>query len=510
MDPEQMKDLYALGLNPNATAGSDPNAGELSQLDGYEIQRLLGQGGMGAVYLASNDRLGRQVAIKVLHAPSDSIESERLQREGKVLAQLSHPNIVGVHDLLEDEFGRPNLVLEYMEGGDLAEWQAEGPMPAEKAMQVFLCIVEAVGHAHANGVLHRDLKPANILFDSQGHPKVADFGLASLAENSFTQQLTLSGTTAGTEAYMSPEQKAGQPLDVRSDIYSLGVILYELLSGRRPQGVFAALPDKKLDQVVRRCMQENAEDRFSNCDALKAAITATDKAKLARDWRLRILAVLVMLFMVWMQRDRFRSEEPVTPPGPSTPLGPSVEQPSGEREVDLLERAATQFESLRRRGSWRMEENRLMTSRGEASQAWIELPFDPGDSYDIEWVVTRLSGQDSLPLFFPTAAGVVSLELDAWRMGIAGLQEVNGQDLRQSGLSFPFRYQNGQATTVLLQVRRDVVIVTVNGEERLRLELAGRRLRVGDIWELPEGVHFAVGAWEANARFERLVWKAAD
>ena len=224
-----------------------------------------------------------------------------------------------------------------------------------------------------------------------------------------------------------------------------------------------------------------------------------------------VVAVLLVLVAAWMFRDSIFGAGPaVDPPNGSAPQshgGGHAPPPADVTEVDLLDLASERFASLRRMGSWAVEDGRLVTTRGQASQAWIELPFEPGDSYDIEWVSTRLSGQASMPLFFPTAAGPVSLELDAWREGIAGLQEVNGQDLRQSGLSFPFRYQNGQATTVLLQVRPESVTVTVNGEERLSLELAGRRLGVAGIWQLPEDVGFAVGAWEADARFERLIWR---
>jgi serine/threonine protein kinase len=509
---EDWKELMQVGIDPSL---GNPLLDEAApEIPGYEIEGELGAGGMGVVYLARNPRLGRQVAVKMMHPGPDDLENERLLREGKALGKLNHPHIVGVHDVVEDREGRPCLVMEYVDGGDLAgRLTAERP-PEADVLSWFADIVDAVGYAHSQGILHRDLKPANILFDRGGTVKVGDFGLAALARGEASLTLTLSGTTAGTEAYMSPEQKAGDPLDVRSDIYSLGVMFYEMLTGRRPQGVFASLANRRLDRIVRSCMREQAADRYPDCAALLADLKRSGKGKpfrIALGGMGLAAALAAGVFLLGPFSPRDPAPPPVFPPVPSSepdsppsPVMPPVE------EVDLLALLRENPGTGRLQGSWRFEGDALLTMRGDLSRAWMEIPFDPGEAYDLEFVVTRLRGNDSMPIFFPSSAGAASLELDAWELGVGGFQNVDGMDLRSSGLSFPFRYRNGVPDTVLLRVRPEVVSVRVNGELRKSLALADRRFTKPPIWELPEDLHFAIGAWEADARFDRIVWRRAD
>ena len=186
----------------------------------YEVDVLIGKGGMGEVYRARDIRLERDVAIKVL--PAGDAGMPRFEQEARTIAALSHPNICQIYDV-----GPGYLVLEYIDGRPLS-----GPLPPEQVLDVARQIASALQAAHARGIIHRDLKPANILV-RDGSVKVLDFGLAKWADGETTRPLTEAGVVLGTLAYMSPEQADGRPVDPRSDIFSFGAILYELLSGAR-------------------------------------------------------------------------------------------------------------------------------------------------------------------------------------------------------------------------------------------------------------------------------------
>jgi serine/threonine protein kinase/Tol biopolymer transport system component len=209
----------------------------------YRITSKLGAGGMGEVFRATDSRLNREVALKFLpeHLAGDKDRMVRFHREAQVLASLSHPNIAGIHGL-EESAGRSALVMELVEGEDLAERLARGPLPLPEALRIAQQIAEALETAHDKGVIHRDLKPANIKVTADGQVKVLDFGLAKaldtgstpLADATATLNVaTRVGIVMGTVAYMSPEQASGSPVDKRTDVWAFGVVLFEMLAGRR-------------------------------------------------------------------------------------------------------------------------------------------------------------------------------------------------------------------------------------------------------------------------------------
>jgi serine/threonine protein kinase/tetratricopeptide (TPR) repeat protein len=208
----------------------------------YEISQLLGKGGMGEVYLAHDTLLDRSVAIKFLteEMEGDPRARERFLREAKAAACLDHPFICQIHETGESE-GRAYIVMEYVEGLTLSEKMESGKLPLRVALQTVLEVAEALEIAHGRGIVHRDLKPANIILTPQGHVKVMDFGLAKRIlpsgdrlTQTLTQSLTEEGAIAGTVAYMSPEQARGAAVDGRSDIFSLGIILHEMVDGKHP------------------------------------------------------------------------------------------------------------------------------------------------------------------------------------------------------------------------------------------------------------------------------------
>ena len=195
----------------------------------YRLHELLGRSGMSEVWRAEDLELGRDVAIKLLAPEADTA---RFEREARAVASLAHPNVMQLYDYGESE-GRPYMVLEYVPGGTLEDRLRDGgPLPDDETYEIAVGIASGLAHAHARGVVHRDLKPANVLFDEEGRPKIADFGIARLAAGEGT--LTEAGTLLGTAAYISPEQASGEPAGAASDVYSFGVMLYRMLAGRLP------------------------------------------------------------------------------------------------------------------------------------------------------------------------------------------------------------------------------------------------------------------------------------
>src|SRR3984893_834755 len=235
-------DEEVAALLPDSVTHRDPvgvrplgNTGELPQIPGYRVDGVLGSGGMGVVYRAWDPRLNRPIALKMLLAGAQArpTELERFRREAQAVAALRHPNIVQVYDVGEVG-GRPYFTMEFVEGRDLAETIQGTPQPASKATTIVAMVADAVHVAHRSGIVHRDLKPSNVLLAADGAPKVTDFGLARRLEGD--RELTLSGSPMGTPSYMAPEQARGDKHAVgpATDVYALGAILYELLTGRPP------------------------------------------------------------------------------------------------------------------------------------------------------------------------------------------------------------------------------------------------------------------------------------
>jgi len=206
------------------------------KLGGFEIVEVIGSGGMGVVYLAHDTKLDRSVAVKSIPAKlaDDSTARMRFHREAKLLASLNHPNIAVIHEIIQQDKDTDYLVLEYVPGQTLSERIKREPLELEEALSIAQQIAEAISAAHEKGVVHRDLKPSNIKLTPEGRVKVLDFGLAktSVSEGADIEiTSTEPGHIIGTPAYMSPEQARGKPTDHRTDIWSFGCLLYEMLTG---------------------------------------------------------------------------------------------------------------------------------------------------------------------------------------------------------------------------------------------------------------------------------------
>jgi serine/threonine protein kinase len=257
-----------------------------SRFPGLEIQELLGQGGMGAVYKARQTKLDRLVAVKVLPEEwgRDPAFAERFTREAKALARLNHPHIVAVHDFGEME-GHFYLVMEYVDGANLRNILANGGLEPHEALAIVPQICDALQYAHEEGIVHRDIKPENILLDRKGRVKIADFGLAKLIDKPRANYtLTGSQMVMGTLDYMAPEQRlTPHQVDHRADIYSLGVVFYEMLTGELPLGRFAPPSqktgvDQRLDGIVFRALEREPEHRYQRISEVKTDLHAISGA----------------------------------------------------------------------------------------------------------------------------------------------------------------------------------------------------------------------------------------
>lgn len=245
-----------------------------------EVLERIGRGGMGWVYKARQKHLDRFVAIKILppELSRDQRFADRFSREARSLARLNHPHIVTVHDFGQVD-GLHYLIMEYMDGMNLRELMQADRLSIQECLEIIPKLCQALEYAHGEGLVHRDIKPENILFDRRGHVKVADFGLAKLVAGT-GRDVTLTGTlqSMGTPYYMAPEQwERPQSIDGRADLYALGVVIYEMLTGQLPLGRFEAPSARSgvnpnIDAVVIRALQQNPDNRFQTAAELQGAL----------------------------------------------------------------------------------------------------------------------------------------------------------------------------------------------------------------------------------------------
>ncbi len=370
----------------------------------YRILRPLGKGGMGEVYAAQDTKLGRSVALKLLPqaVAADPARRERFEREARTVAALNHPHIVAVYSV-EEADGMPFLTMELIEGRRLSERIPPQGMSLDRFLQLAIPLADAVSSAHKRGIVHRDLKPANVMVTEEGQLKVLDFGLAKLKEAAHsgeelgsevaTWEQTGEGRIVGTAAYMSPEQAEGKPVDARSDVFSLGIMIYEMTTGRRPfQGDSSAgtlssiLKDTpaavselrpelplELGRIIRRCLEKDParrmqtaldlrnelEDLKKDSDSGQALRSAPALAQPMRrtSWARRGLwlgAVVVVLAMSGFAAWWARSREPA-PAAPNKVAVTVFENRTGDASLDPIGVMAAERSSRAspRRDSWR-------------------------------------------------------------------------------------------------------------------------------------------------------------
>src|SRR5437773_1824514 len=275
---------------PAAHEAGDPTPPQVSgerYIGKYRLKGELGRGGMGTVYLAEQPGLGREVAIKELIQSADPVALKRFLQEAQVMARTSHPNLVQVHDM-ELQGNINYLVLEFIRGRSLRDWMNQSEIPPPQVFAVMHGVLQALDYAHRHAIVHRDMKPENVLISDEGIVKVTDFGIARLLDDTGVGgTATKTGTTVGTPQYMSPEQVASSKVDGRSDLYSAGIMFYELVVGQPPftaseaDGPFTLMAkhvqappkppsvhrpglDRELEEVILKSLSKRPEDRYQS------------------------------------------------------------------------------------------------------------------------------------------------------------------------------------------------------------------------------------------------------
>jgi serine/threonine protein kinase len=319
----------------------------MEQLGNYRLIERIGAGGMGEVWRAEDTKLLRHVAIKILppQLALDAEWKERFLREARAIAQVNHPNIATIYSI-DQQDDSLFIAMELVEGEPLSNMIAQGPMTPADAVRVAIHVADGLSEAHEKGIVHRDIKPDNILV-SKKVVKILDFGIAKQIGGTADRALTQGGMVMGTPHYMSPEQALGRAVDARTDIFSLGVVLYEMLSGQKPftgdaatqvllqivmneprdigQAAFGIT--RPLAMIVRRCMQKQADDRFQSCEELRKALADSLKEDPSRIRRSQVPTISQPKIAA-LPGPGFR---PAERPPAATPV--AVPQPSAPRRA---------------------------------------------------------------------------------------------------------------------------------------------------------------------------------
>ena len=441
----------------------------------FEILEIIGRGGMGAVYRARQPSLDRDVAIKLLppEAAADPAFAARFANEARILAQLQHPHIVAVHETGRTTAGHLFIVMEFVSGCDLAQLLAQGPLPTARALGIARAVCEALEFAHQHGVVHRDIKPANVLIAEDGAVKVADFGVARVRAETDETRLTFTGLALGTPDYMAPEQRQGGEVDGRADLFSLGVMLYEMLTGELPRGAWQPPSHKSptnahLDAVVEKAMQADPARRPRNATELRASLATNASSRSPIRWMLMGMAALILIGgTLWAVRQMWDGSSNsagapahLSPPGHYTPLaslqlardvlfgywGWIDDQPGG-----TITTAYTSTNNLRA----------------------VRLPAAPGGrAFDLHCQVWFENQGADLSILFPAGDAWPALTLD--RYDASGLELVHGLEFAKNTTSVRGALPYGRFLALHLRVRpqgeRVAINVTLDGQPFIQWE----------------------------------------
>jgi eukaryotic-like serine/threonine-protein kinase len=325
---------------PVAAITTPPRVAGERYIGKYLVKAELGRGGMGAVYLAEQPGLGREVAIKELIQSADPVALKRFLQEAQVMARTSHPNLVQVHDM-ELQGNINYLVMEFVRGRSLRDWMNQAQIPPPQVFAVLHGVLQALDYAHRHNIVHRDMKPENVLISDEGMVKVADFGIARLTDDSGVGgTATKTGTTVGTPQYMSPEQVASSRVDGRSDLYSAGIMFYELVAGQppftaseadgpftlmakhvqappKPPSVFRPGLNPALEEVILKALSKRPEDRYQTGHEFDEAMSRVAD-QMCPGWQRSLEPGADLSRMV---------PRPSPTVAPSTPIGIAISQP---------------------------------------------------------------------------------------------------------------------------------------------------------------------------------------
>jgi serine/threonine protein kinase len=431
------------------------------------------------------------------------------------MARLRHPNLVTVHHFERLRDGSAAIVMEHVKGGTLRDRILIHPngLPLDEVVRWTREIAAALEAAHRAGVVHRDLKPENVLIDGHGLALVTDFGLAIPTDESSTR-LTLTGTAMGTADYMAPEAFHANTVspDARTDVFSLGVMLYEMLTGWIPRGSFDGprrhRPEvpRELDAAVMRALRPDPAERFASMDELLAAInrSAVVGVNHGRRWFVggAGLAAAALGIGLWKRKSP-------TVEVPSSSLASSVSSPSSSPSSPSGWRSLLSSADLSRSvisGKWRREGGSVVS---DDSVCILALRDDMPAAYRLRVVFTRISGEYCVGVFFRVNGQVTSVDIDGWGKDLAGIQTIDGLSLEQEESPFVYGLVDGRRYEMKIEVRRDAVSIFINGRELGTVPIAGRQLGVVYPWmwdpaERPAAL--AIGSYESPMRFESVEW----
>jgi len=515
---------------------------EPQQLGRYTIVRVAGRGAMAVVYEALDPGLQRKVALKVLnpnpnaHPEEARLEEERYLREGRLLAGLpKHPNIIGVYEAGVAD-GRRFLAMEFVEGVPMDQWSKKGSVTLGRPTTILRDVALAVHHAHRHGVIHRDLKPANILVDPEGKPHVMDFGLAKLAGQNIHASYTEGSLAVGTPAYMSPEQAAGsKAVDARTDVYAMGVMLYEILTGRLPfvgaspmEVMIKTSKDpvvppskitgiqinpehfKTLEGICLKALAKNPADRHRTAEEFAADLTLWLRG---RDFRVRsarlkkrLIAgaaaalVLIAAGAILAKTRPWRNSVAVETAHAAAPPAPPAPPPDPwANAVNLLAAVELPRDSIS--GAW-MRDGAVILSR-DGKPARLQIPYHPPEEYDVRATVSRRPANFCINFILSRAGSAFTLV--AHQGGTFGFEKVNGKDFNRNPTAARFDgpLQVGKSYTVLIEVRAGGVKVFCDGQPLSTIDRYDTMTMNPD-WRLPDPKAIGIGTWDGGAAIELL------